>query len=159
MLLLLLGATPLLARPVEPVAYATLQRSVEAATHAQTIPEARAFLRQFPQSSERQQVSFWLAEALYATQAYQDAVPVYRALLHETPTFPQAATALHHLGLSYLYSRRLNAALATFAYLLEQYPGVEDREQVLLHMATIYFEQGRFDEAVSYTHLTLPTKA
>jgi TolA-binding protein len=147
-LLLLVGTAPCLTRSAELVTYAAMQQSVAAEKHMQTIRDARAFLQRFPESVERVQVTFWLAEALYATQAYQDAAAVYQDLLREAPTFPQTVTVLHHLGLSSLAIRHYRAALSAFAQLLEQFPGVEDREQVVWHVATVYFEQGRFAEAL-----------
>ncbi|MCZ6873437.1 MAG: tetratricopeptide repeat protein [bacterium] len=139
---------PALARASQAATYATLQRSAEENAQARVIPIARDYLRRFPNRSQRPQVLFWLAEALYATQAFEDAVATYRVLIREAPAFAQIITAHRHLALSYVQIRHYNMALQTFANSLEQFPGMPGREQIVLHMAVVHLEQGGFDEAL-----------
>jgi tetratricopeptide (TPR) repeat protein len=80
-------------------------------------------------------------------QVYQEAAATYRLLVHEAPTFEQGVTARHHLALSYVQLRHYNRALQTLVSLLEKFPGMADRERIVLHMAVVYLKQGRFDEA------------
>jgi TolA-binding protein len=147
---------PVLARSSASAAYATLQQHVETRAYAHVVPAARDFLRHFPNSPQRPQVLFWLGETLYTTRAFQDAVATYRVLIREAATFAQIITAYRHLALSYVQIRHYNMALQTFANLLEQFPGMQGREQIVLHMADVHVEQGGFDEALPlYEQLVL----
>jgi TolA-binding protein len=148
LLLLVLSVAALPASPAEEQAYTAVRQAVAAEVPARVISAARAFLQRFPSSTERTQVLFWLAEALYVTRAYREAAAIYQELVQETPTFPDAATAWQRLGLSHLYSRRYNAALTVFTQLLEQFPDLQEAKRIVFYMATSYFEQGRFDEAL-----------
>jgi TolA-binding protein len=100
---------------VEDAVYATIAQLVQTDVHTQTISAAVTFLPHFPPRVRRSQVQFWLAEALYATRAHRHAAEVYQALRQHTLTGPGVATVVRQLGLSYLYSRQYNAAVATFA--------------------------------------------
>lgn len=146
--LLWLSMVPAFASSPVPVDYETIEQSVEARAHTRVIPAARAFLKRFPRSPQRPQVLFWLAEGLYAMQAYQEAVDTYRLLVREAPTFDQGITARHHLALSYVQLRHYNMALQTLVRLLERFPGMAGQERTVLHMAAVYLKQGRFDEAL-----------
>ncbi|MGQ4807486.1 Cell division coordinator CpoB [Candidatus Entotheonellaceae bacterium PAL068K] len=64
------------------------------------------------------------------------------------PTFRHAVTVLHHLGLSFLQARQYKAALAAFVHFLEQFSGGRERQHSVLHLATVYFAQGRFADAL-----------
>jgi TolA-binding protein len=116
---------------------------VTSGAQAQTVREAQTFLRRFPQSAQRPQVLFWSAEAFYATQAYRDALTAYQSLLREAPKSPYTATTLHRLGLSYVYSRAVEAALRTITQLLAQFPGDKETDQIIFLMATSHFEQSQ----------------
>ncbi len=153
-LLLLLVAALTVASVVEDEVYAALEQTVRAGVHMQTVSDARAFLQHFPHSAKRSQVQFWLAEALYATRAYRDAAVVYQELLSHTPTDRQVAPVLRQLGLSYLHSHDYNAAVTAFTRWLELFPGLQESPQIVFHLASSYFAQGRFAEALPlYQHL------
>jgi TolA-binding protein len=140
-------------------AYEAIERSVKVHDHTHVIPAARTFLKHFPHSPQRPQVLFWLAEGLYAMQAYQEAAATYRLLVHEAPTFAEGITACRHLALSYIQLRHYNMALQTLSSLLEQFPGMADRQHIVLQMAAVYVKQGRFDEALPlYEQLLLVPK-
>jgi TolA-binding protein len=93
-------------------------------------------------------VQFWLAEALYATRAYDNAAEVYQDLWPNTPKGPQAAIILRQLGLSHLYSGRYNAAVTAFVHWLDQFPGFPESAHILFYLASSYFAQGRFVDAL-----------
>ena len=157
--LLSLGASAW-AMPSEPTVYNIIQKSVQAGEHARTIDKARVFLRHFPQSTRRLRVRFWLAEALYVTQRYAEAVLAYQTLLQQQSTFPRASTTLYHLGSSAFFIHDYNVALEAFQELLERFPGYAGVGQVLARLATIYFEQGRFEDALPlYQQLLQAPKA
>lgn len=143
-----LSALPVWAKSPASAVYEAIQQSVEAHAHARVIPAARAFLKRFPHDPQRPQVLFWLAEGLYAVQAYQAAADTYRLLMQEAPSFDQAITARRHLALCYVQMRHYNTALQSLSGLLEQFPGMAGRERIIGHMAAVYFKQGRFDEAL-----------
>jgi TolA-binding protein len=143
LLLLLENGSLLLASPTEEEAYRALEQRVTSGAQAQTVREAQTFLRRFPQSAQRPQVLFWSAEAFYATQAYRDALTAYQSLLREAPKSPYTATTLHRLGLSYVYSRAVEAALRTITQLLAQFPGDKETDQIIFLMATSHFEQSQ----------------
>ncbi len=147
-LVMLLMLSPPWTAAAQPPAYVAVQQAVAAGLQDQTIAAARAFLQRFPHHAERSRVWFWLAEALYATRQYREAVEVYGEFLRQETVPPQAATALYHLGRSALALHYYNVALTAFLDLLERFPGHAEVEQIVLHLASIYFTQGRFDEAL-----------
>jgi TolA-binding protein len=144
----MLGAALTVASVVEDEVYTAVERTVQAGIPIQTVSEARAFLQHFPRSVKRSQVQFWLAEALYATRAYRPAAVVYQELLPSMPTDRQAATVLRQLGLSYLHSHGYNAAVTTFTHWLERFPGFPESPQIVFYLASSYFAQSRFAEAL-----------
>ena len=146
--LLWLSAVPAFASSPPVADYESIEQSVAARAYTRVVPAARAFLKRFPRSPQRPQVLFWLAEGLYAMQAYQEAAETYSLLVREAPTFDQGITARHHLALSYVQLRHYNMALQTLTRSLEQFPGVAGKELTILHMAAVYVKQGRFDEAL-----------
>lgn len=148
------------AAPSESTVYNTIQQRVQARDHVRIIDEARAFLRRFSRSARRLRVRFWLAEALYVTQRYPEAVLAYQTLLQEQSTFPRASTTLYHLGSSAFFIHDYNVALEAFQELLERFPGYARAGKILARMATIYFAQGRFEDAVPlYQQLLQAPKA
>lgn len=83
------------------------------------------YIKQYPSSSLTPDAMFWLGNAQYATQRYQEAIDNFQALVQSIPNHPKAAEAMLSIASCHQELRQTDQARTVLNQLIERYPDSE----------------------------------
>ncbi len=132
--------------------YALFQKSMVAGVKsgAEKIKLLQTIERVYPQSSLVPDANLEIATTYFSDEKFRESVPFLKNVVSNTANESLKPKALLRLGIAYYNLNNNKEALNQYNSLIKQYPNSPEAEEALDNAKTIYVEDGRSSEYVSF---------
>jgi TolA-binding protein len=132
--------------------YALFQKSMVAGVKSgnEKIKLLQTIERVYPASSLVPDANFEIATTYLSDEKFRESIPFLKNVISNTASESLKPKALLKLGIAYYNSNNNKEALNQYNALLKQYPNSPEAEDALDNAKTIYVEDGRSSEYVSF---------
>ena len=102
-------------------------------------------IEKYPQGQYSDSAKIWKGRTLMKKNAFKDAISSFSSVAENSGEYP---AALYNTGLSYIYLKQPNDAIAMFQKLIIQFPDNSLTDRALLESAKIFLAQKNGEKAV-----------
>lgn len=132
--------------------YATYQLALLAGIRNsnEKIKLLNSLTQKYPSSGLKEEAWMGIADTYMADEKYREAVPFLERIIQVNQTSSVLPEAHFKLGLAFYNSDDNEKALAQFQFIMDQFPHSSEAEDALENIRSLYLENGRSLEFISY---------